>query len=82
MKIKLALALGATIAIGAYLGFSLTTNRGLRDKLVRQATDAAKLTKEKVNRVSEDVAIKAARMTGNPRYNQDWVASQWESIGY
>ncbi len=32
--------------------------------------------------MSEDVALRTAQMTKNPKINQDWVANQWESVGY
>lgn len=32
--------------------------------------------------MTEDVAVRTAKMTKNPKINQEWVSNQWESIGY
>ena len=32
--------------------------------------------------MTEDVAVRTAQMTKNPKINQDWVKNQWESIVY
>lgn len=31
--------------------------------------------------MSEDVAIRTAKLTKNPKVNQDFVEKQWEAIG-
>ena len=41
-----------------------------------------KESKKKVDSVTEDVALKTAQMTKNPKVNQDWVSNQWDMIGY
>lgn len=32
--------------------------------------------------MTEDVALRTAQMTKNPQINRDWVAHQWEQVGY
>ena len=32
--------------------------------------------------MSEDVALRTAQMTKNPKINQEWVENQWDALGY
>lgn len=85
MKINLVgslVVLGATIAVGSFVGYKLATNPELRKRLSRSARDAYQTSKKKIVTMSEDVAVRTAQMTKNPKINQDWVAHQWESVGY
>ena len=76
-----AVGLGA-IAIGCAVGYKLATDEDLRSYIVRNMQDAFNISKRKVSGMTEDVAMRTARMTRNPKINQDWVENQWESIGY
>lgn len=85
MKTKLVgaiVAFGVTVAFGSFVGYKLATNPELRRRLMRGAQDAYQTSKKKIVTMSEDVAVRTAQMTKNPKINQDWVAHQWESVGY
>lgn len=71
---------GVAVAAGSFLGYKVATNDELRGKIVRNARDVLKLTK-KIDTMSEDVAIRTAKLTKNPKVNQDYVEKQWEAIG-
>lgn len=71
---------GVAVAAGSFLGYKVATNDELRGKIVRNAQDVLKLTK-KIDTMSEDVAIRTAKLTKNPKVNQDYVEKQWEAIG-
>lgn len=71
---------GVAVAAGSFLGYKVATNDELRGKIVRSAQDVLKLTK-KIDTMSEDVAIRTAKLTKNPKVNQDYVEKQWEAIG-
>ena len=79
MKIKLiSIASVALVAAGAaYAGFKLATNEELRGRLLRSAKDVYDTSKKKVDGMTEDVAMRTAQMTKNPKINK-----QWESVGY
>lgn len=68
------------VAAGSFLGYKVATNDELRGKIIRNAQDVLKLTK-KIDTMSEDVAIRTAKLTKNPKVNQDYVEKQWEAIG-
>lgn len=72
--------MGVAVAAGSFLGYKVATNDELRGKIVRNAQDVLKLTK-KIDTMSEDVAIRTAKLTKNPKVNQDYVEKQWEAIG-
>lgn len=71
---------GVAVAAGSFLGYKVATTDELRGKIVRNAQDVLKLTK-KIDTMSEDVAIRTAKLTKNPKVNQDYVEKQWEAIG-
>lgn len=71
---------GVAVAAGSFLGYKVAINDELRGKIVRNAQDVLKLTK-KIDTMSEDVAIRTAKLTKNPKVNQDYVEKQWEAIG-
>ncbi len=81
-KIGMLVALAGTVAAGALFGYKVATDESFRGRLTRGAQDVYDASKKKVNVVTEDVALKTAQMTKNPKVNQDWVSNQWESLGY
>lgn len=70
------------IAAGAFVGYKLSTDAELRGRLTRGARDVYQTSKKRVGDMTEDVAVRTAKMTKNPKINQEWVSNQWESIGY
>ena len=82
-KVATALAVGGVAVVaGSLVGYKIATDKELRDYLVRNLQDAFNISKRKVTGMTEDVAMRTARMTRNPKINQDWVENQWEAIGY
>lgn len=82
-KVATALAVGGVaIVAGSLVGYKIATDKEFRDYLVRNLQDAFNISKRKVTSMTEDVAMRTARMTRNPKINQDWVENQWEAIGY
>lgn len=70
------------IAAGAFVGYKLATDAEFRGRLTRGARDVYQTSKKRVGDMTEDVAVRTAKMTKNPKINQEWVSNQWESIGY
>ena len=81
-KILTAVALAATVAVGAFAGYQIATDDELRGRLLRSARDIVDTSKKKMDVMTEDVAMRTAQVTKNPRINQDWVNHQWENVGY
>ena len=76
-KVLTALALAATVA-----GFKIATDDELRGRLLRGAQDIVDTSKKKMDVMTEDVAMRTAQVTKNPKINQDWVNHQWENVGF
>lgn len=81
-KLIAAIALAATVAASALVGYKVATDGDLRSRLLRGAQDFADTSRKKMNVMTEDVAMKTAQVTKNPKINQEWVEHQWESVGY
>lgn len=79
-KVLTALAVAATVAVGAFAGFKVATDDGLRGRLLRGAQDIVDTSKKKMDVMTEDVAMRTAQVTKNPKINQDWVNHQWENV--
>ena len=76
------LGLGAIVVAGTFFGYKIASDQEFRGRLTRGARDMYKESKKKVDSVTEDVALKTAQMTKNPKFNQYWVSNQWDMIGY
>lgn len=81
-KVLTALALAATVAVGAFAGYKVTTDDELRGRLLRGAQDIVDTSKKKMDVMTEDVAMRTAQVTKNPKINQEWVNQQWENVGF
>lgn len=81
-KILTAVALVATVAAGVFAGYKIVTDDELRGRLLRSAQDIVDTSKKKMDVMTEDVAMRTAQVTKNPKINQDWVNHQWENVGY
>lgn len=81
-KVLAVVALATTVVAGAFAGYKLATDDELRGRLLRGAQDIVDTSKKKMDVMTEDVAMRTAQMTKNPKINQDWVDHQWENVGY
>lgn len=70
------------VACGAAAGYAIATNSELRRAIESLTHVMLKRSKDRMREMSEEVALHTAQVTRNPKFNQDWVANQWESIGY
>lgn len=81
-KVLAFVALATTVVAGAFAGYKLATDDELRGRLLRGAQDIGDSSKKKMDAMTEDVALRTAQVTKNPKINQDWVNHQWENVGY
>lgn len=81
-KVLTAIAVAATVAVGAFVGYKVVTDEVLRGRLLRGAQDIVDTSKKKMDVMTEDVAMRTAQVTKNPKINQDWVNRQWENVGF
>lgn len=81
-KVLTAIAMAATVTVGAFVGYKVVTDEELRGRLLRGAQDIVDISKKKMDVMTEDVAMRTAQVTKNPKINQDWVNRQWENVGF
>ena len=81
-KVLAVVALVTTVVAGAFAGYKLATDDELRGRLLRGAQDIVDTSKKKMDVMTEDVAMRTAQVTKNPKINQDWVNHQWKNVGY
>lgn len=81
-KVLAVVALATTVVAGAFAGYKLATDDELRGRLLRGAQDIVDTSKKKMDVMTEDVAVRTAQVTKNPKINQDWVNHQWENVSY
>lgn len=81
-KVLAVVALATTVVAGAFAGYKLATDDEFRGRLLRGAQDIVDTSKKKMDVMTEDVAMRTAQVTKNPKINQDWVNHQWENVGY
>lgn len=81
-KFLTVIALVSTVAAGAFAGYKIATDEELRGRLLRGAQDIVGTSKKKLDVMTEDVAMRTAQVTKNPKINQDWANHQWENVGY
>lgn len=81
-KVLTAITMAATVAVGAFVGYKVVTDEELRGRILRGAQDIANTSKKKMDVMTEDVAMRTAQVTKNPKINQDWVNRQWENVGF
>lgn len=70
------------VGLGAVVGFIVVMRPESIERMKNGVTDIFSTSKKKVDEMSEEVALRTARLTKDPQVNQDWVERQWESIGY
>ena len=81
-KVLTAIAMAATVAVGAFVGYKVVTDEELRGRLLRGAQDIVDTSKKKMDVMTENVAMRTAQVTKNPKVNQDWINRQWENVGF
>lgn len=81
-KVLTAIAMAATVTVGVFVGYKVVTDEELRGRLLRGAQDIVDTSKKKMDVMTEDVAMRTAQVTKNPKINQDWVNRQWENVGF
>lgn len=81
-KVLTAVALAVTVSVGAFAGYKIAIDDELRGRLLRGVQDIVDTSKKKMDVMTEDVAMRTAQMTKNPKINQDWVNHQWENVGF
>ena len=80
---RAALLIGlVSMSAAAVATYAALRNEEVRDCIQQKLRSTFQSSRERVNVMSEEVALKTAKMTRNPKINLDWVELQWESVGF
>jgi hypothetical protein len=77
-KVIAAMSISLVVIGSAVAVYKIASNSELRHRLAQSAKDVFDTSKKKVEVMSEDVAVRTAQVTKNPKICQDWVEEQWE----
>lgn len=70
------------VSLGAAVGYVLVSKPELRNIIKNKVKQTYQQTQDRADQMSEEVAVRAAKLTNNPKINQDWVEKQWSELGY
>lgn len=52
----------------------------LQEKFLEFKNDFTAVSRNRMDEMTEEVAMKTAKLTHNPKINQEWVEHQWDMI--
>ena len=76
------LAVGAVVGLSVLVIYKLMNDPAVKDKVLAHIHRVKESSKERMSQVTEEVALRTAQVTNNPKINQDWVAQQWNAVGW
>lgn len=70
-----------TALLTAGIAMIVVRNREeIHQKLIEIKKDFAAESRSRMDGMTEEVAMKTAKLTHNPKINQEWVEHQWEMV--
>lgn len=66
----------------SYVVYTIMTKLDVKERVISSLQRMKQTSKERMNQVTEEVALHTAQVTNNPKINQDWVAQQWNNVGW
>lgn len=76
------IGIASVVIVGAFIGYAVVYHSEVIGGVTEKLRAAYRSSRDRMDDVSEEVALKTAQLTRNPKVNQDWVSRQWESVGY
>lgn len=70
------------LALGVAGGYLVVKNRDSIEHAMQRLGSAIDKPRRRAQEMSEEVALRTARLTNNPKVNQDWVSRQWDAAGF
>lgn len=81
-RYQCALILTAAMVGGVGIGLYVINETEFGSFIKSKLGHLSPIPREAVQTMSEEVAMRAAQATHNPRINQAWIEKQWEEVGY
>ena len=66
----------------SYVMYTIMTKHDVKERVISSLQRMKQTSKERMNQVTEEVALHTAQVTNNPKINQDGVAQQWNNVGW
>lgn len=70
------------LTLGVAGGYLVVKNRDSIEYAMQRLGSAIDKPRRRAQEMSEEVALRTARLTNNPKVNQDWVSRQWDAAGF
>lgn len=77
-----ALIFATSVVAGLGIGLYLASKTELRSVIKGKLEQLNPISRDAMQTMSEEVAMRTARATHNPKINQAWVERQWDELGY
>lgn len=77
-----ALIFATSIVAGLGIGLYLVNKTELGSVIKGKVEQLNPISHDAMQTMSEEVAMRTAQATHNPKINQAWVERQWEDLGY
>lgn len=77
-----ALIFATSVVAGLGIGLYLANKTELRSVIKGKLEQLNPISRDAMQTMSEEVAMRTARATHNPKINQAWVERQWDELGY
>lgn len=71
-----------TVAVGFAAGVYVVSKTELGVSIKGKLDQLNPVSRDTMDMVSEEVALRTAKATRNPQINQSWVEKQWDQVGY
>lgn len=77
-----ALIFATSVVAGLGIGLYLANKTELRSDIKGKLEQLNPISRDAMQTMSEEVAMRTARATHNPKINQAWVERQWDELRY
>lgn len=77
-----ALIFATSIVAGLGIGLYLVNKTDLGTVIKGKLEQLNPISRDTMQTMSEEIAMRTAQATHNPKVNQAWVERQWEELGY
>lgn len=77
-----ALIFATSVVAGLGIGLYLANKTELRSVIKGKLEQLNPISRDAMQTMSEEVTMRTARATHNPKINQAWVERQWDELGY
>lgn len=79
-RLALTLFTVGAVATASIIVLIAMNREKLQEKFLEIKSDFTAISRNRMDEMTEEVAMKTAKLTHNPKINQEWVERQWDMI--